>query len=733
MRLKSAIFLTALLLLFGSCSSAADTFTLKSKYMTIGVNEKGCIVSLKDNKTKKEYSPAGHPSALLALTKGDDEYIYPDKADYDPQTSRITLTYPNGSVATLQADAKSEYVRFELLDLTSRGDIDNVVWGPYNTTISKSLGEIISVVHDDDYVIGIMALDDNTTSGVPTGGDMYQGCYIIHSPDPAKYPLPDSLAEGQRFRIGGNGSNDVAFYSQPEEYFRFMNGDGAILEPEFGTHIALHSRDRTRPHTILYPHYNDFPGVKSPRHMIVDPVEGVDYIGSSIAFYGCPKDKGLKTLENIVVNEGLPYITIDGKWIKDPASFRADIAWRGQHDSLVSYATQLGIKGGIQDEGLGEYYIDQRDRWRRTQVTLNGEKRPITDLTDQTNKYGIGYGLHTLCEFTQGHSSYTQPEPHDNLCTVLRVKLTNDIGAADTILYVADTSYLNERGAWDANNINVLKIGKELLAYENVTTTEPYMLTGVKRGAYKTAAQPHASGETVAKLQINCYRGFIPDIYLQDEYADFYAKLLTDGGMNYIDFDGYESCCYQGHGQYSFKRFTGGLYNKFLEYGGEYLRIMGSCVFQGNWHYMSICNVGGGNRMFNPVTNEWGIQGKDFRYSFGDNFFPCTFGIQNLSKDWDVQAIENLQAKAIAWDATFMLGLSERSVESHPQKYEIFKAFKTWEDARIANAFPDKIKKEMREKENIYHIEQAGDNKWKLYEVLPSGEYGKPVVLKGRK
>lgn len=732
MRLKLTSFLAVLSLLCCSFGVMANSFSLKAKYMTIGINEKGYIVSLKDNKSKKEYSPAGHPSALLALTKGNDEYIYPKKAEYDPATSQITLTYTNDAVATLKADIKGEYVRFELLNLTPRYDIDNVVWGPYNTTISKTLGEIISVVRDDNYAIGIMALDDNTTSGVPTNGDMYQGCYIIHSPDHEKYPLPDSLYEGQRFRIGGDGMNDVAFYSQPEEYFRFMNGDGATLHPEFGTSISLHSRDRSKPHTILYPHYNDFPGVKSPRHMIVDPVEGVDYIGSSIAFYGCPDNAGLKVIENIVLNEGLPYITRNGKWIKDPASFCADIAWSGKHDSLVSYAVQLGIRGGIQDEGLGEYYIDQKDRWQNKKVTLNGERRPITDLTKETNKYGIGYGLHTLCEFTQGHSSYTQPEPHDNLCTMLRVQLTNDINAIDTVLYVADTSYLNERGSWDDNNTNALKIGKELITYDGVTTTKPYMLTGVKRGAYKTTAQPHTSGEMVAKLQLNCYRGFIPDIYLQDEYADFYAKLLVDGGMNYIDFDGYESCVYQGHGQYAFKRFTGELYRKFLEYGGEYLRIMGSCVFEGNWHYMSICNVGGGNRMYDPVKNKWGIQGKDFKYSFGGNYFPATFGIQNISKDWNVQSIDNLQAKAIGWDVTFMLGISEKSVESHPLKYEMFKTFRAWENARAANAFPDKLKKEMREEDNVYHIEQISDTKWKLYKVLPSGSYGKAVTLKKR-
>lgn len=83
---------------------------------------------------------------------------------------------------------------------------------------------------------------------------------------------------------------------------------------------------------------------------------------------------------------------------------------------------------------------------------------------------------------------------------------------------------------------------------------------GVKRGAYNTTSQPHKAGEMLGKLQMNCYNGFVPDMNLQDDY---YARLLTDGGMNYVDLDGQESFIYQGHGFYSAKRFYRNLFDKF--------------------------------------------------------------------------------------------------------------------------------------------------------------------------
>lgn len=715
------------LFLFSFQMSKAQDYKLSTKYFSLSINQNGYIQSIRDNRTKQEYCPNGISSALLTLEK-DKQYILPISAKFGKQNNQIILTYPNGSVATLKAESKGEYLRFELVSLSPRNDVDNVVWGPYKTTISKTIGEIISVVRDDQFAIGIMGLDDNTTSGPPCDGDMYQSSYIIHSPDPVKYPIPVHLKEGQRFRIGGNGSNDVAFYSHPEEYYRFMNGNGAQLEPTFGSSIVMHSRDRKKPYTIFYPHFNDFPSIKSPRHMVLIPAN-VDYVGSSIAFYSCPDSLGLKVIEKIVLNEGLPHPTRNGKWVKDPASFQTDIAWSGAHDSLVSYANQLGIKA-VQDEGLGEYYLNPADRWAGKKVTLNNEKHPIRELTDQTNKYGIAYGLHTLTEFVQPHSSDVYPEPNDGLCTVLKTTLVKSLTPSDTLICVADTSYLNEHGGWDDNRVNVLKIGKELIKYKAVTTTKPYTLLGVKRGALKTNALSHSAGDLIAKLQVNCYGGFIPDLDLQDKYAEFYACLLTDGGMNYIDFDGYESFCYQGHGQYSFKRFMRGLFDNFQKMGGDYLRVMGSCVFEGSWHYMSVCNLGGGNHMFNPVKNKWGIEGKDMGYSFRSNYFPCTFGIQNLQPDWTVQVIENLQSKSIAWDATYMLGLSQNSVEKHPDKKAIFKAFRTWEDARAAGIFSTEQKKEMQAEENKYHLERIDVKTWKLFPVLSSGELGAPKILK---
>jgi hypothetical protein len=677
------------------------------------INAKGYIVTIFDKKNGKDYSPAGLHSALLNLVKGD-KWFSPVSAKFSP--GKIQLRYSNGSLANIMVQQRSNYIRLELLSLENANGVDNIVWGPYKTTISKKIGEIISVVRDDQFAIGMLALDDNTTSGPPTDGDLGVTYYYIHSPDTAQYPIPAHLKEGQRFKIGGDGRSDIAFYSQPEEYFRMNYGNGAVLEPAFGSSICLHSRNRRKEQMIRFPVLPDNldGGYNSARYQLVLPVD-VGFKGSSIALYACPDSLGLKTIESIVLKEGLPHPEIDGKWIKDPTAFRPDIAWWGPHDSLAAYASRLGIKG-VQDEGWGEYYPNFENKWGHNRISFTeGRSTTIPEYGAKLKAQGIRYGLHTLCEFMQpDNNSHVAPVPSDSLAIMQRTHITNSISATDTIITLKDTVYLNEFGGWEGNHTNVLKIGKELIEYDGVTTSRPYTLKNIKRGLYGTTKGIYEAGTTIVKLQPNCYRGFAPDLHLQDLYGDFYGRWLVEGGMDYIDFDGLESCMYQGHGQYSFKRFFRRLFDSYSKAGGKYLRVMGSSVYEGNWHYMSVCNVGGGDHMFDPVHNKWGIEGKDMRYVFESNYFPATFGIISFASDWSLYDLENLQAKSIGWDAMYMLGLKQQTVESSAIKEEAFAAFRTWENARAADIFSAKHKEKLKDLTKKFHLEQVAPNTFKL-------------------
>jgi hypothetical protein len=700
--------------------------TLQTRYARIRIDQKGFITSLVSLPTGKEYSPASHPSPMMSLHEYQQPYselIFPTAAVYEAGKKQIELKYPNGTTAVVKAVAKDEYFRFQLVSLTPRGDVDNIVWGPLHTSISEKIGDLLGVVRSGDWAIGMLGLDDNAIAGPPADSDCYEMGYYIHSPDPKKYPVPPQYHEGERFRVGGDGVSDQAFYSHPEEYFQQVLGTGAKLEPEFGSSLAYHSRDRRKIYTYLWSLLPDFDRSR-PRHQVTDPVDA-DFMGSAVALYACPDDLGLHVIESVILAEGLPHPMIDGKWVHDPTASKPCILWSGPHDKLIEYVDELGMDGcSCLDWGQGEYYANPADHWLGKRVEFTGGRSmTYREFTDECKPHGIKYGLHTLCLFLQGgRCTDVTPVPSEQLQTVCRTKLASDISATDTNIVVTALSFLAEKGTWPlGDDSDYLRIGGEMLRYGGITKTPPYMLKGVERG-HASKATAHQAGDEVVKLQQNCYNGFCPDMKLMLKYADYYATVMAENGMQYINFDGLESTLYMNQGYYGVRVFLRRLFDTYGKLTGGLCPIVtGSCIFAGGWVYMAHC--GGG---LDPVNNCWSIEGKDSCNGFGNSYISSVAS-PNWRSDWSVYDAENLEAKSIGWNAAFDLSLSQGAVEPTGEKDAIFKAFRTWENARAANVFTSALKEQLKDLGYKFHLEQTGKKTFVLHpvkEVRLTGDAG---------
>ncbi|PGH39135.1 MAG: hypothetical protein CRN43_10970, partial [Candidatus Nephrothrix sp. EaCA] len=175
------------------------------------------------------------------------------------------------------------------------------------------------------------------------------------------------------------------------------------------------------------------------------------------------------------------------------------------------------------------------------------------------------------------------------------------------------------------------------------------------------------------------------DMNLQEEIAVYYAQLAATTGMHYIDLDGQEGLFYQGHGNYAAKLYLRKLFEEGKKLGVPYIRVMGATLSEGAWHYQSVYNIGGGKNMYDMKNRKWAIEGKDIRDVCVSNYFPATFGINfNLTPTSAVQEYENIQALSAGVGVTYMLALSQKEAEACPKKFEIFKAIRTWENARSA-------------------------------------------------
>ncbi|MBN7809676.1 hypothetical protein J0A68_01825 [Algoriphagus sp. H41] len=729
--------------LLGACSSKQG-LELSTEYFKIKVDGRGYITSMQNITVSpaREFSPEEKPSPLLRLYDEEEgKYFEPIKAEFGQEDSQLKLSYGNGAVATVLVEEKEKYLKMTLNALAGGEEIDDVQWGSYHTSITNLMGEIIGVARDTsemvNYAIGMLALDDNTLGGLSkTVGDAAPFQYIIHSPDSASYPLPDHLHEGQVFTLGGDGVNDVAFYAHKEPYYRIMYGNAAQVDDQGRISIAYHSRNRDRAREVLF---SLIPNMEAniPNHLEVQPVPGVGFIGSSVALWGSPDDLALmEVIQSIVLDEGLPYPTFEGKWVKDPTAFRPD-AWAdgGVYDSLISYTERLGFKTiSLYDQGFlkpdrgNDGYLDGKDFGNKP-IKLKSGNLSHKEYADLAAQSGISIGRTSITTSLAQGTKDASPIPSDSIWYQQKRLLAKAVTADDSLIFVDDPTYLDEIGSWEGHTkeLNIIKIGKELIHYLGVSETAPYRLLNVTRGYWDTEKANHAQNDTIYKLQVTVgwgYAGLVPNLQLQDEIAKHYADICAVNGLGYYDFDGQEFLFHNGHGYYSAKRFFRGMFEQAKKHGLPHIRFTGATLSEGSWHYQSIWNVGGGTNLYDAKTREWGSstsQGKDLRDVTYANFFPVGMGVNfRIQKDSKVEEYEHIQAVSVGIGSTYSLILNQKDVESCPQKEAIFRVIRTWENARSADAFPSEVKKMLVDPQRSWRLVEKDKDHWELLELVGS-------------
>jgi hypothetical protein len=734
-----------------SCTNSGITF--KTDYLSVTIDSKGFISEMKNITVTpaREFSIPDRSSPLMCLYDyKKDLYIEPVKAKYNKSGQTLTIDYPNGSVAEIKIVPEKKYLRITLNSLSSRNGIEDIQWGPYRTNITNLPGEIIGVARDtsdaNNYAIGILALDDITTGGDSrTQGDTPPMQYVIHSPDSKRFPLPSGLHEGQLFSIGGDGISDVAFYSHKEEYYRMLCGHSAMVDSLGRIFITYHAIDRRKPRTILFS-LIPFMEADKPNHLEMQALPDIDFAGSTIALWGSPDSTALlDVIQNIVLEERLPYPVLNGKWVKDPARYIPDVITKGDlYDSVLSYTAKLGFKTVyandlpfFKPDRSNEGYIDGHD-FKNKPLHFTSGNLSHKEFTDKSNPVGIFLGRHTITTSLAPGTMDASPVPNDSLCYQVRKILAGNINASDTVIEVSNPQYLEEIASWEghAKSLNMIKIGKELIHYLGVTTSSPCRLLNVTRGYWGTKAASHEKGDPIYKLQVTLnygYDGVIPDIYLQDKIAEYYADVCAINGLYFLDQDGQEFLYDGGHGNYSVKRFFRKFTDRANQHNIPYIRFTGAGLSEGSWHFQSIWNVGGGTNMYDVRTREWGSstsEGKDIRNSAFASYFPATFGGNfDIGSGSTAEQFEHIEAISIGVGATYALGINQKEVEKCPQKDAIFKVVRTWEDARAANVFPRNIKKRLADPAADWSLEPGPDsNTWILYRKI-DGRKTNPVTL----
>ncbi len=689
---KHFLYLLSALAL-GSCAS--DEIRFDTDAFTLKLDDEGKVLGLINKQSGFNYTSREEESYLLKL-RIDTTFYEPQSVVWNKDTKTLKLVYPecNASV-DLNVGLNEKYLTFEISDYTSAQPVDVALWGPYATSIKKTIGECVGVVRDSLYAIGIQALNAKTLGGFPTEEADVDPTYNIFA--------STSLVDVDQ--------NVKVLY----------RGQTAFLK-EYGSVIQAYCRDRSKERVIanwnhthyVAPAYNDG-GIK----------------GSKIALFGCPEKQVLDYIEAIELGENLPHPTLDGVWAKKtPIASQAYIIYPFNENNIKE-ALEFTKKTGLKYLYHGGPFIE----WGH--FVLNPKEFPsgwdgLKKCVDVAKAEGIKLGVHTLSNFITTNDKYVTPVPDKRLAIVGTSTLVKEIDAKTKEIEITDPTSFNQM---ENNNLHGVRIGDELIRYERVSDAAPWKLLNCERGAWGTKADAHKDGEEIAKLMDHGYKTFLTNTDLTLEIARRLADLFNETGIRQISFDGLEGCHSTGMGQYGVNLLLQEWYNNLKPEYRDNINDA-SMTTHYNWHTFTRMNWGEPwYAGFRESQVGYRLMNQDF---YRRNLIPCMLGWFKLDANTSIEDINWLLARSAAFDAGYTQVTDGKKVAENGQAEKIITAIREWEKARLGGAFPAELKKEMEHISNEYVLETVAENSWNLYACKPVRfihqnavrQPGEPVVSK---
>ena len=639
--------------------SATPVVRLETASSALVIGSDGSVIGFSRRSDGQEYLAPKQPAPVLSLRSGGTLHA-PDSATWDGAIQRLTLRYgQSGLSARIRAVAQPSHLTLELMEVTPAGAADLALWGPYPTRIRKTVGEVVGVVRDDTFALGLQALNIKTLGGYPENDE---------------------------------GSADRPFGAR---------------QTEFGSVLQAYSMDRSKPrHLTIW-------GKRAP-NMPVPAVPGETVIGSKIALFGCPEPQALETLGRIELAEGLPHPLINGVWAKvSPERGRSYLIANFSEatiDEMLGYVKRANL--------MSLYHENAFKSWGHYEPNpkfFPGGIAGVKACADKAKAIGVRLGAHTLSNFIQTHDPYITPEPDSRLAKTGESALTAPIDATTTTLPVASPEYFTNRLG---NELQTVVIGKELVRYRTVSTNAPWKLLDCQRGAYGTTANPHPAEAPVGKLMDHAYKVFFPNLEMQREIARNLARVFHATGLSHMDFDGHEGCLAPGEGTYGNELFA----KEFYDYL-DHTVINGTSppLSHFYWHINSYCNWGepwyGG---FRDSMQEYRINNQAFCER---NFIPKMLGWYLLRTGTCLSDMEWMLARSAGFDSGFALATSLDALRKNPESGPILDALREWEKARRAGVFSPEQREALRNPKREFHLETVAGGGWDLFPFHDSVDF----------
>jgi len=642
--MKKLLFIS--LILFAQfLTVSAQPISLKSDDLSLTISHGGQFTEMLNPSTGKNYLPVGEKAPLLRIRVGS-EWEEPSRAVFNSKSGVITLNFPVSKIsAEIKVTQNKSHLAFRLIRLNAKEKVNAVCWGPYPTVIGKTIGEVIGVVRDGEYAIGLQTLNAKTLGGV----------------------------------------------LKNEEGADESRGSAAISQL-YGSSLQAFSLDRSKNRmvTVWGQNYPNMP---------VEAIPNETTIGSAIALFGCAEDQVLSRVGVIELAEGLPHPMINGVWLKQsPETGRAYLISDFDEkniDEMLDYTQKAGLIS-LYHEGpfksWGHFIFDS--------ASFPNGVAGMKMCVELAAAKGLRIGVHTLSTFINTNDPYVTPVPDKRLAQTGSSLLAESIISTTAEIPVqSDTYFKNIK----PSTLHAVRIGDEIIRFKEVSAGQPFKLLECQRGAYGTTASGHAKGEQVGMLMDYPYNTLFPNFDLQQEIAGNLGRFFTETGVSHMDFDGHEGCMSSGEGDYGMQAFA----EKVIKETNHTLVNGTSRSSHYYWHICHYWNWGepwyGG---FRESQGDYRLENQPF---LERNYMPNMLGWFLLSSTTTVEDIEWMMARAAGYNAGFALVARYKSLQKNPETNQLLALIKLWQTAYKTKIFSPGQLARLKNPENDFHLEKDNE------------------------
>ena len=450
--------------------------------------------------------------------------------------------------------------------------------------------------------------------------------------------------------------------------------------------------------------------------------------GAKIAVIGSPTVDLLSQIEKIEIENGLPHPTLSGTWAPRSPDLRKSYLFVD-----LSEATADPIIGCARAGGFG-YVVVSDGSWNASHGTYpvnranfpHGEEG-LRAVSAKIHAAGLKFGMHNL-DFVvaktdplvrsfvdRGFMMY--PDRQRTLARTIgpRDDFIPTTVSPSGLLAKADKSRFHGRD---------LRIGREIITYDDLATSPPYGFTGCTRGSGGTEAAAHPAGSAIDNFSefIGFYR---PDVKteLYDRVARAEAGALDKFAFDYIYPDGTGENLGNWPDQPIWYA-TNLLTEKLFRYTRREVLFAHEPVSDYSWHIFSRGNTtdyvqAGIIEHFDRVTLAGARESmRDMQaFEFG------WFGFFTHAIDRDAtrpREMEYAWSKALAYGAAMSLETTKEFLDGNGRTREIFALIKNWEDLKLRNYFSESVRERLQEPGKEFELKQAANQQWQIVPVTYS-------------